>query len=325
MKTTRRRFIGITATLSATALLPQAFAQTSSLEPVIWRGVALGADAELRLYHPNRAIAEHLIQLSLNEVARLEKIFSIYRDDSQISQLNRTGILRNPSADLLSVLSQSRSLHSHTQGAFDPTVQTLWQRHAQHFAQFPNSHSAPNTQALRQRIGFQYVQFDGKQVAFQKPNMAMTLNGIAQGYITDRITQLLQQHGMKHALVNMGEIRHLDTLNQYAESAKIHQPRGNGVLPNIDIPLQNQALATSSPYGTTLDANGQFSHLFHPHTTDNRPRYQSVTVRAKQASLADGLSTAFAVSPERTIQTVAQKLGAKVWLVKLDGTHAIFG
>nr|WP_238373611.1 hypothetical protein [Kingella kingae] len=93
MQTTRRRFIGITAAVSTAALLPTRTWAQAKTEPVVWQGVALGADAELRLYHPNRALAESLIQKSLAEVARLEKIFSVYQDNSQVSRLNRAGSL----------------------------------------------------------------------------------------------------------------------------------------------------------------------------------------------------------------------------------------
>ena len=95
---TRRRFIRITAATTAGALLPLAHAQTAApaVKPTLWQGVALGSGAELRLYHPNPAVAQSLIKRSLDEVARLEKVFSLYRDDSQIQQLNRTGSLKNP-------------------------------------------------------------------------------------------------------------------------------------------------------------------------------------------------------------------------------------
>lgn len=320
MQTTRRRFIGITAAVSASAFLPTAFGKTSTIQPEIWQGVALGADAELRLYHPNRQVAQSLIQQALSEVARLEKIFSIYDENSQISQLNRTGSLNNPAADLLAVLSQSQSIHTLTRGAFDPTVQVLWQRYAAHFAKQPQSKTVPNIQAAMQHVGFDNVIITPQKIAFAKPNMAITLNGIAQGYITDRVTQILQHAGMQHALVNMGETRHLDTLKQHPEIAKIRNPRGAGVLPNANIPLQNQALATSSGYGTAFDKAEQFTHIFEPRTGNSTPRYQSVSVLASTATQADALSTAFAVSSEHNIQAAAQQIGAKVWLVLLNGT-----
>lgn len=320
MQTTRRRFIGITAAVSAAALLPNAWGKTNAVQPEIWRGTALGADAELRLYHPDRQLAQSLIRQALNEVARLEKIFSIYDEHSQISRLNRSGSLNHPAADLLTVLSQSQSIHRLTNGAFDPTVQVLWQRYAAHFAANPNSQHAPNIQAAMQRVGLQHVRIAPQRIEFAKPNMAITLNGIAQGYITDRVTQILQRGGLQHALVNMGETRHLDTLKQHSEIAKIRQPRGEGVLANHTIALQNQAIATSSGYGTPLDAAEKFTHLFDPRTGSSVPRYQSVSVRAATAAQADALSTAFAVSSERHIQAAAKQVDAAVWLVLLDGT-----
>ena len=175
------------------------------------------------------------------------------------------------------------------------------------------------------KVGLQNVQMDGQKITFAKPNMAITLNGIAQGYITDRITQLLQRAGLQHALVNMGELRHLDTLRQHLEFAKIKNPRGAGTLPNHKIPLQNQALATSSGYGTPFDANGKFTHLFDPRTGSSAPRYQSISVLANTATMADALSTAFAVSLEAQIQTVVKQAGVKVWLITLDGQVKTLG
>lgn len=328
--TTRRRFIGISAALSASAMLPNAFAQTAkttptALEPVIWRGTALGAEAELRLYHPNRAIAENLIQKALAEVSRLEKVFSVYDDNSQVSQLNRTGLLNAPSADLLAVLSQAKTVNTLTAGAFDPTVQVLWQTYAQHFAKNPHSSVAPNLQAALNKVGLKYVFLESQRITFFKRDMAITLNGIAQGYITDRVTQLLQNSGMQHALVNMGELRHFDKLKQHTEMAKIQNPRGNGTIPNQHIPLQNKALATSGGYGTKFDAVGKFTHLFDPRTGSSTPRYQSVSVLADTAAMADALSTAFAVSSEQDIQAAATKAKAKVWLVMLDGSVKTIG
>ncbi len=78
------------------------------IEPV---GVArhrVGCRCPMRLYHPDRRFALRLIESAVAEVARLEKIFSLYRDDSQLVRLNRAGRLSRPSADSLALLSQSR-------------------------------------------------------------------------------------------------------------------------------------------------------------------------------------------------------------------------
>ena len=73
----------------------------AGLEPVVWRGVALGADAELHLLHPDRDAARRLIDSAVDELRRLETVFSLYRDDSALAVLNRQGHLNDPPADLL--------------------------------------------------------------------------------------------------------------------------------------------------------------------------------------------------------------------------------
>ena len=318
----------LTAATTAGALLPFAHAQTAvpAVKPALWQGVALGSGAELRLYHPNPAVAQSLIKRSLDEVARLEKVFSLYRDDSQIQQLNRTGSLKNPSPDLLAVLSQSRYVHRLTQGAFDPTVQTLWNAYARYFAKHPNSKTPPpHLAAALKHIGFGHVRFGSTEIRFTRPQMAITLNGIAQGYITDRITALLQHAGLTHALIDMGELRHLDIEHKYPEQISVRDPKNpKGIL--FQIPLDNQALATSGGYGTHFDNDGRFTHLFNPKTGGSSPRYQSISVRADQAALADALSTAFAVSSESVIRNaVKQRPDIKAWAIALDGTVKEYG
>ncbi|EMT8767381.1 FAD:protein FMN transferase, partial [Neisseria gonorrhoeae] len=70
-----------------------------------WKGVALGSGAELRLFGVDDRQAADWVNKVLAEVARLEKMFSLYREDSLISRLNRDGYLTSPPADFLELLS----------------------------------------------------------------------------------------------------------------------------------------------------------------------------------------------------------------------------
>ena len=147
---TRRRFLAIAATLAAGVGIPFAISRkinqpthptspNQEEQPVIWRGIALGSGAELRLFGVGRKQAEILVNKVLAEVSRLEKIFSLYRDDSLISRLNREGRLKNPPSDFLQLLSISRDIHQLTQGAFDPSIQPLWNLYADHFRRNPKT------------------------------------------------------------------------------------------------------------------------------------------------------------------------------------------
>src|SRR5689334_13706460 len=119
----RRRFITITAAAAGLPLLPLHFSAASpaSSEEVLrtWRGVALGADAALQLHHPDPAAADRLIERCRAEVARLERVFSLYRADSALSRLNEAGILTDPPLDLVRLLGEAERFSRATEGAFD--------------------------------------------------------------------------------------------------------------------------------------------------------------------------------------------------------------
>ncbi|MFC3874401.1 FAD:protein FMN transferase [Neisseria musculi] len=322
---TRRRFIGITAAVAGTAAVPLLCRRTNVgalPEAAVWQGIALGAGAEMRLYHSDRRFAENLIGKAVAEISRLEKIFSLYRGDSVLVHLNQTGRLDNPPADLLAVLSLSRDIHTLTQGAFDPSIQPLWNAYAAHFSRHPLSESAPTAAVLEQAlasVGFGAVEFDSRTVRFAKSGMALSFNGIAQGYITDRITEILRNAGLVQALVDLGEIRGLDGTRSRIWQAGIRHPDGGDAV-LLNVPLQNQALSTSGGYGTTLDEAGRFTHLFNPLTGTSRPRYRSVSVTMATAATADALSTAFSVMDKTSVVAIANRVPhLKAWLFTTEG------
>lgn len=330
---TRRRFIGISAAVAGIAALPFGLPARNPdgggklPQATEWQGIALGAGAHLRLYHPDSRFARNLIGKAVAEVERLEKIFSLYRNDSLLAELNQTGRLNNPPAEMLAVLSISRHIHRLTQGAFDPTVQPLWQAYADHFARKPGSPDMPGHAVSRalSRVGFEHIAFDNRAIRFGKPGMALSFNGIAQGYITDRITDMLRDAGLEQALVDMGEIRALETQHRHIWQAGIRHPEQEHTL-LATLPLQNQALATSSGYATPFDEACRFTHLFHPRSGRNQPRCKSISVMAENAATADALSTAFAVSDIQLIrQVIAQHKNWKVWMLPLQGSMEQFG
>ena len=54
------------------------------------------------------------------------------------------------------------------------------------------------------KVSHAAVVLDSRAIRYARPGMAVTLNGIAQGYITDRVTDLLRRGGLDRALVDMG-------------------------------------------------------------------------------------------------------------------------
>ena len=112
----RRRFLAI----SATALI----ASPARAGTVRWRGVALGAEAEITL-RGDPARAERALAAARRSLAEAEALFSLYRADSALSRLNREGRL-NPPPRFAELMRLCDTLWRATGGRFDPTVQPLW-------------------------------------------------------------------------------------------------------------------------------------------------------------------------------------------------------
>ena len=123
--------------------------------------------------------------------------------------------------------------------------------------------------------------------------MSLTLNGIAQGYITDRVTAFLRQSGYQNVLVHLGETYGAG----HKSSGQPWRALIDGTEERID--LTDYALATSgSPAGSSI------THLFDPGTARTASLYNTVSVTAPTAMLADGLSTAFHFLDTNQIQRV---------------------
>jgi thiamine biosynthesis lipoprotein len=304
----------ITATVSgagiASTLLPGKLSEAAA-SPQGWHGTALGAEASITLHHPDPAEGHRLIAAAIAEVRRLERIFSLYRANSVLSTLNRTGALDAPPAELVQLLSEVRRYGAMTGGAFDVTVQPLWMLYRNHFSQKDADPAGPSSTEIRNvlaLVGYQSIETDPQRIAFARPGMAVTLNGIAQGFITDRIADLLRAGGLESVLIDLGEIRafgrHPAGRPWRAGLKDPFAPERIARRINID----NRALATSGGYGMRFDADGRHHHLFDPRRGHSSNLYASVSVIAPTATEADALSTAFAVMRPGALAALAGRL-----------------
>ncbi|GHD07581.1 FAD:protein FMN transferase [Tianweitania populi] len=325
----RRRAISIMAAAAGVPLLGTLGAARASFPPVIWHGQALGAPATLILNHPDKAKAETLLRRVVAEVERLEGIFSLYRPSSALCELNRLGALPTPPQELVQVLNACRAAWQTTNGAFDPTIQPLWTLYAQHFSRpdaKPTGPSLRDVDQVRSRIGFDAVRFNGDRIAFSRPGMALTLNGIAQGFITDAIVDMLKAEGITSSLVDMGE-------NRAVGSKEDGRPWRVGVAdmemgsePDTVIDLVDKAIATTSGAGFHFDRDGRFSHVFDPRRGAVPLTYRRVTTIAPTATIADAFSTAFSLMDEAAIrQLIKTTSGLAVYIVDWNGRQTYIG
>lgn len=276
----RRRFLVICA---ACAAFPAGAAPLHQ-----WRGTAMGAAASIHLAHPE---AEAISARAMAEISRLEDILSLHRAGSALARLNRDGVLDAPPFELLEVLSLAGRVHAASGGLFDPTIQPLWQLYATAYAAGLRP-GAAEIAAARARTGWSGVAYDSAAVRLA-PGRALTLNGIAQGYVADRVADLLRAEGLRDILINTGE-------HVAIGGAPTGGPWPVTLAGGGQIGLADRALATSAPLGTCFDQAGLVGHILNPATGLPTPAaWRSISISARSAALADALSTAACLMPVR--------------------------
>ncbi|WBU62781.1 FAD:protein FMN transferase [Paracoccus aerodenitrificans] len=272
----RRRFLIVSA--SSLAAPRAARASTSQ----VWRGMAMGAAVTLRVSGATNRQARAFFERAEAELIRAERLFSLYRD-SDLTRLNGSGVLRNPRPEMVEMMALSARLNTATDGAFDPSVQPVWLARAQ----------GRDEQAVHELTGWQKTEWSADEIRLPRRGMGLTFNGIAQGWVADRLAQAAVLSELPDVLIDSGELRAVGPQGWDTGIADAH---GHLVK---RLTLRERALASSSPMGTRIGPAGDLPHIVAP--GGGECRYETVSVSAPAAVLADGLSTAFCVMEPQAI------------------------
>jgi thiamine biosynthesis lipoprotein len=154
--------------------------------------------------------------------------------------------------------------------------------------------------------------------------MALTLNGIAQGYLTDRLADILRANGCDRVLADMGksEIR---LVGRRPDGEPWRIGLADPLAPDrvgVTLDLADRCISTSGGYGTKFEATGRYHHLFDPTTGRSAGHYIAVSVVAASTMVADALSTALYVTPpERGGRLLAAFPDAVALATRPDGSR----
>jgi len=283
----RRGFLALAAGLSG--------CQQKEKEDVWRRGIVFGTDVSIRFRGISSEDAERLGESALSVVLPVEDSVSLWQGNSEIRRLNRDGVLKGPSGILLELLEKSRELWVEAKGAFDPTVHS----YLEWLKELNVEGRKPTAEEVRKRLGlvdFGKVKFSQKEISLPE-GMSLSLNGIAQGYATDRVAELLSQH-VDSALVNFGEFRVV------GERSFAVEVEGE----SLEV---RRALAVSSGGGQRLRATESANHLINPQSGGSPPPRRVVAVEASEAWLADGLATVVALGGE--VPSKYKGVETRVW------------
>ncbi|MBU3911665.1 MAG: FAD:protein FMN transferase [Candidatus Omnitrophica bacterium] len=264
---------------------------------------------EISVYSADRPKALEAVKQAFLEIERIEKIFSRFDKDSEISRVNTLAGIKETklSSELFGLIKDSLYYSQISEGAFDITAAPLvdvWAI-ARRDGVVPDSKTIEST---LEYVGYKNIKLDGERssVHFLDKRTRLDFGGIAKGYAVDRTKETLLSHGIKNALINIGgNIFALGSPpGRKAWRIGIQHPRyKNKIIFKLN--LKNRAAATSGDYERffTLDKK-RFSHIINP--LDGWPvqDVMSVTVVAATAEAADALSTAFFVTGAENSQTL---------------------
>ena len=144
-----------------------------------WRGVLFRSPVSFKMRGVEDAEAETLTVECVAEMTRLEAMFSLQNPESALTELNREGVLRKAPREFLELVRWAVAMAERSAGVFDPTIQPYWK--------FLHEGAKGDREEVMELVDYRNVMVTEDRVAFARSGMAMTLNGMVQGYVTDRI------------------------------------------------------------------------------------------------------------------------------------------
>lgn len=289
----------------------QAETQPPRLEGFAKSQVHMGVQFQISLYATDEEVAEQAFAASFAEIARLERVFSDYNNDSEARRIDarrcETSIELSP--DMQRLLEKSLAVNQNTNGYFDVTLGALTKL----WRAARREKKAPESEALRSasdRVGSHRLQLSHNQLLKNSPGVELDFGGIAKGDAADQVLSLLkQQFGITRVLIDAsGDLVAGDPPpNQPGWVIGLSRP-ADDPSPMPRVYLANRALASSGDSTQFLEVDRtRWSHLLNPHTKTPIIGQNLTLVWADDGATADALASALAICPGDEFQTIANR------------------
>ena len=285
----------------------------------------LGSPLEITVVAIDTVEGNKYCDLAVAEVKRIENLISDWIPTTQISEVNHNAGKKAVKVDreVFDLVELSIKISQITSGAFDisyASMDKIWK--------FDGSmKEMPTAEAIKKsvaKIGYKNIILDPKeQIIFLKnEGMKLGLGGIGQGYIADKIKELLISKGCISGIVNVsGDI---NTWGKQSDgklwTVGIVNPMNKNKI-FATFPLENSAVETSGSYEKYVIFNGiRYSHIIDPRTGYPAKGIVSVSVFAKQTEIADALATGiFVLGVDVGLDLVNQLKGIECIIVDDKG------
>jgi thiamine biosynthesis lipoprotein len=287
-------------------------------QPVMTRETEnhMGTTINIMVVSPASKDVHPALGAAFAEFRRLDELLSNYREDSEVSTLNRDGTLSGFSEDLRVNLQKSIQYGRLTEGAFDITVQPELDLYSQSFEQKGRPPTAAKIADALRLVDYRRIRIEENRIVLG-PGQSITLGGIAKGYAVDRALETLRKHGIRRALVDAGgDIGTLGSRGQGLDwVVALRNPRQPRQYVTR-IRAAGTAVVTSGDYERYFDEQRSFHHIVDPRTGYSATELISVTVVAGDAFDADAISTAvFVLGAKRGLNLVESMDGVEALVI----------
>ena len=247
--------------------------------------------AEVWSTDPGKADAG--IAAVMREMHRIDELMSPFRQDSELSLVNREAA-DHPvkiSRELFDLIERSIYFSRISHGAFDITFSSVGYMYDYREGVAPSD--ADIKKALP-GINYRHIALDrqASTIRFARQGMRIDLGGIAKGYAVDNSIAILSKMGFHQALVTAGgDSRILGDKHGKPWMTGIRDPRKQDESVVV-IPLSDAAISTSGDYERYFMRDGvRYHHILNPKTGKSVRGTRSATVIGPDATTTDALST----------------------------------
>jgi len=285
---------------------------------------------EISCYGGNKEKTIAAIDAAFKEMERIERVFSRFDENSEVSKINKLAGLKKMSVskEVFDLIERSVYYSRISEGAFDITVAPLMDT----WGIARKRGSIPDKEAINNALecaGYKNIEIDPKElsVKFSNKGAKIDFGGVAKGYAVDRAKDVLVSRGIKRGLVNLGGNIFALGSPPWKDNWKIgvQDPWHKGKLLR-SFELKNRAISTSGNYERFFEIEGRrYSHIINPITGQPCQGIISVTVTADSAEKADMLSTAiFVMGEERGLNLARSIKDVNILILKEDGRLILY-
>ncbi|MGY2894171.1 FAD:protein FMN transferase [Deinococcus sp. UYEF24] len=281
----------------------------------------LGTTLDLQIVAATQAGAVQAQKALLDEIDRLEEVFSRYLPGSELNRWLKSSGPVPVSPELGRVLQQALAWKAFSGGAFHPATEAL----SPLWKEAEASGVTPDVRAVLGEMAaplYTVQERAGHWTAERLTRLPLGFNSFAKGFIADRACDAAYAvPGVQQVLVNIGG--DLRTLGPQGVQVDIADPftLADNAAPVCSVRVQGQGAATSGRSRRGFQVDGRwYSHLLDPRSGQPAEQVISASVIAPDSATADVLATIFSVlSPHDSLQLSVNRPGIACLLVTADG------